>query len=88
MSDDDKSFVEKLEEHSELVTGNAASPDEIAKNFALYGLSKRVDIIKDFRKSLDGEVDSDAMSLRKYAGDVAQLKRLETIHANLRKVKR
>ncbi|MCP1969905.1 MULTISPECIES: hypothetical protein [Bradyrhizobium] len=88
MSDDDKSYVDGLEEHSELMTGKPATPDEITKNFALYGLSRRVDIIKDFRKSLDRDVDSDVASLKKYASDVNQLKRLEEMHARLRKAKR
>ena len=36
---DGKDYLEKLESHSELVTGSKASPEEIGKNFMLYGLS-------------------------------------------------
>ena len=89
MADDDKDFIEKIEHHSELVTGSKPSQEDIAKNFMLYGLAKRVDILKDFDASMEGdEIDGSPDSLRKYVNLRAMRKQLGRTHDAMRKAKR
>lgn len=89
MSDAEKSFVDSAEEHSELMSGVPASMDDMAKDFALYGLPRRVEMIKKFRASLEtGEISSEASKMHKYLRDREQLKRMEEIHHTLRRAKR
>ena len=88
MADDDRDFIERAESVTEKLYGKPASIDQIAENFALYGLKKRAAALEDFDAELRGEIGSGPHSLRRHAQLMALRKKMGGVHEALRKARR
>lgn len=88
MAEDDRNFIERAGSTAESHDGGPTSVDDIATNFALYGLKKRADALKGFDIELQGEIDSGAHSLRRRAQLMALRKKMAGVHEALRKAGR
>lgn len=88
MSEDDRNFIERAASITGNLYGEPMSPDRIAENFALYGLTKRVAALERFDAELGGEIDSSRHSLRRRVQLVELRRRMGSLHEALRKAKR
>jgi len=88
MADDDRDFIERAESATDRLYGKPASIDQIADNFALYGLKKRAATLENFDAELRGEIGSGSHSLRRHARLMALRKKMGGVHQALRKAKR
>jgi hypothetical protein len=88
MADDDRDFIERADSMNGKLYGKPASIDEIADDFALYGLKKRAAKLEDFDAELRGEIDSGSHSLRRRVQLVTLRKKMGGVHEALRKAKR
>lgn len=88
MADDDRDFIERAESITEKLNGQPMPIDQIADNFALYGLHKRATTLENFDAELCGEIDSGAHSLRRRVQLMALRKKMGGVHEALRKAKR
>ena len=88
MADDDRDFIERAESLTSKLNGKPDLIDEIAGNFALYGLKKRADTLEDFDTELRGEIDSGSHSLRRRVQLMTLRKKMSGVHEALRKAKR
>jgi hypothetical protein len=88
MSDDDRDFVERAESVTAKIGSSPASIEQIADNFALYGLKKRAAARESFDAELRGEIGSGSHSLRRHAQLMALRRKMGGVHEALRKAKR
>jgi hypothetical protein len=88
MAEDGRDLIERAESEVEKLYGEVTSFDEIADNFALYGLKKRVAALENFDSELRGEIDSSPHSLRRRVQLMELRRKMGGIHAALRKAKR
>jgi hypothetical protein len=88
MADDDRDFIERVESTTGKLDGKPSSIDQIADNFALYGLRKRAATLEDFDTELRGEIDSGSHSLRRRVQLMTLRKKMGGVHEALRKAKR
>ena len=88
MADDDRDFLERAESVTEKLSGQPVPIDQIADNFALYGLQKRAATLEDFDAELKGEIESGSHSLRRQVRLMALRKKMGNVHQALRKAKR
>lgn len=88
MSEDNRNFIERAASITGNLYGEPMSPDRIADNFALYGLTKRVAALERFDAELGGEIDSSPHSLRRRVQLVDLRRRMGSLHEALRKAKR
>lgn len=88
MSEDDRNFIERAESITGNLYGEPMSPAQIAENFALYGLQKRVAALERFDAELGGEIDSSPHSLRRRVQLIDLRRRMGSLHEALRKAKR
>jgi hypothetical protein len=88
MADDEPDFIEHTETASEKLNGKPIDIDEMADNFALYGLNKRATILEGFDTELRDEIDSGSHSLRRRVQLMVLRKRIGGLHEALRKAKR
>jgi hypothetical protein len=88
MADNDRDFIERVESITEKLHGQPMPIDQIADNFALYGLQKRAATLEDFDAELRGEIDSGSHSLRRRVQLMALRKKMGGVHQALRKAKR
>jgi hypothetical protein len=88
MADDDRDFIERTESRTAKLHGKPASFDQIADNFALYGLKKRAATLEDFDTELRAEIDSGSHSLRRRVQLMTLRKKMGGVHEALRKAKR
>jgi len=88
MTDDDRDFIERAESLTDKLYGKPASIDQIAGNFALYGVKNRASTLEDIDAELRGEIDSGAHSLRRRVQLMTLRKKMGNVHAALRKAKR
>ena len=88
MADDDRDFLERAGSVTEKLYGEPIPIDQIANNFALYGLQKRADALENFDTELRGEIDSGSHSLRRRVQLMALRKKMGNVHQALRKAKR
>lgn len=88
MSEEDRNFIERAASITGNLYGEPMSPDRIAENFALYGLTKRVAALERFDAELGGEIDSSPHSLRRRVQLADLRQRMGTLHEALRKAKR
>jgi hypothetical protein len=88
MADDDRDFIERAESVTEKLQGKPMSIDNVADNFALYGLKKRVTALTNFDAELRSEIDSGSHSLRRRAQLLGLRKKMGSVHEALRKAKR
>ncbi|MFX9177161.1 hypothetical protein ABTN70_19875, partial [Acinetobacter baumannii] len=65
-----------------------ATIDDIADNFALYGLNKRVVALDGLEAELDGEIGSGSHSLRRHVRLQELRRRMTSLHHALRRAKR
>jgi len=88
MADDDRDFLERAESVTEKLYGQPMPIDQIADNFALYGLQKRADALENLDAELRGEVDAGSHSLRRRVQLMVLRKKMGNVHQALRKAKR
>ncbi|MES2192906.1 MAG: hypothetical protein V4517_00700 [Pseudomonadota bacterium] len=88
MSDHDRDFIERSESLTEKLYGTPATTDQIADNFALYGVKKRADALEDLDSELRDEIGSGSHSLRRRVQLMALRRKMGGVHAALRKARR
>jgi hypothetical protein len=88
MMDDDRDFIERAQSTTSKLNGEPASTDQIADNFALYGLRKRVAALENLDNELRGEIGSGAHALRRHARLIGLRQKMADVHEALRKAKR
>lgn len=88
MADDDRDFIERADSSAEKLHGQAMPIDDIAQNFALYGLEKRAVALERFDAELRGEIESGSHNLRRHAQLMALRRKMGGVHEALRKAKR
>jgi hypothetical protein len=88
MAEDDRDFIERTESKTGKLYGKPSSIDQIADDFALYGLKKRAATLEDFDTELRGEIDSGSHSLRRRVQLMTLRKKMGGVHDALRKAKR
>ena len=85
---DDRNLLEYAESITEKACGQPATIDDIADNFALYGLNKRVVALDGLEAELDGEIGSGSHSLRRHVRLQELRRRMTSLHHALRRAKR
>ncbi len=88
MADDDRDILERAESMAEKLNGQPIPIQQIADNFALYGLQKRAATLEDFDAELSGEIDYGSHSLRRQVRLMALRKKMGNVHQALRKAKK
>ncbi len=88
MAEDDRDFIERAESVTKKLYGEPASIDQIADNFALYGLEKRAATLENLDTELRGEIGSGSHSLRRHARLMTLRQKMNGVHEALRKAKR
>jgi hypothetical protein len=88
MADDEPNFLERTESANEKFNGRPITIDEMAEDFALYGLKKRAAMLENFDAELRGEIDSGSHSLRRRVQLMTLRKKMGSVHEALRKAKR
>lgn len=88
MTDDDRDFLERAKSASEKLAGRPAGIDDIADQFALYGLKKRAATLESLDGELRGDVNSSPHALRRRVQLMALRKKMGGVHAALRKAMR
>ena len=88
MVDETRDFNERDDSVAVKLHGEPLTADEIARNFALYGLQKRTIALERFDSELRGEVDSSPHNLRRRVRLMALRKEMGGVHGVLREVKR
>lgn len=88
MADHDRDFIDRVDSMSGKLYGKPASMDQIAENFALYGLGKRAATLYNFDHELCTEIDSSPHSLRRRVQLMALRKKMGGVHEALRKARR
>lgn len=88
MADDDRDFIQRTDSVTDKLHGHPASADQIAENFALYGLKKRADVLEGIDLELRGEIDSGSHNLRRHAQLMGLRRKMGGVHDALRKAKR
>jgi hypothetical protein len=79
-----RNFIERADDLTEKLYGQAATPEQIADNFALYGLSHRVAALNNFDNELRGEIDGSPHNLRRRAELIALRRKMGSVHEALR----
>lgn len=88
MSNDDRDFIERAGSLTEKLYGKPAGIDQIADDFALYGVKKRAAALEDFDAELRGEIDSSPDSLRRCVQLMKLRRKMGGVHEALRQAKR
>ncbi len=88
MANDDRDFIERAESLTGKLYGQPASIDQVAENFALYGLKKRAATLEDIDSELRDEIDSSPHNLRRRVQLMGLRKKMGGLHEALRKAKR
>ena len=88
MADDDRDFMERADSENERRNGKPMAVDQMAENFALFGLKKRAATLESFDAELRGEIDSGSHSLRRRVQLMALRKKMGGVHEALRKARR
>jgi len=86
--DPDRNFLEHTESVTEKLYGQPMPIDQIADNFALYGLEKRVAALEKLDSELRGEIDSTPHSLRRRVQLMELRRKMGGVHEALRKARR
>ena len=85
---DNRDIIERAETAAKKVHGDSMTTEEIATNFALYGLQTRAEALERFDSELRGEIDSSPHSLRRRVQLMALRKKMGGLHEALRKARR
>ncbi|WKA30718.1 hypothetical protein [Bradyrhizobium roseum] len=85
---DDRDFIERANTVAEKLHGAPMTTEEIAANFALFGLQKRVAALEQFDGELRGDIDSSPHALRRRVQLMSLRKKMGGLHEALRKARR
>jgi hypothetical protein len=85
---DNRDIIERAETVAKKVNGESMTTEEIATNFALYGLQKRAEALERFDSELRGEIDSSPHTLRRRVQLMELRKKMGGVHEALRKARR
>jgi len=85
---DDRNYLERTNSMTEKACGEPGTINEIADNFALYGLDRRAAVLDNLDAELSGEIDSGSESLRRHVRLMELRRKMTGIHHALRKAKR
>ena len=88
MQEDDRDFIERSSSVAEKLHGEPMTTEEIANNFAILGLQKRMEALEKFDTELRGEIDSSPHALRRRVQLMALRKNMRRVHEALRKARR
>lgn len=88
MSDDHRDFIARARSITAKQYGRPISDGEIADEFSLYGLTKRVGALENIDSELCGDINSGSHNLRRHVQLVALRRKLGDVHAALRKARR
>lgn len=88
MQGDERDFIERASSVAEKLHGEPMTAEEIANNFALFGLQKRTEALEKFDSELRGEIDSSPHSLRRRVQLTALRNKMGGVHEALRKARR
>ena len=86
--EDDRNFIERAQSVTEKLDGEPMSVEEMADDFALYGLKKRADALENLDTEMRGEIGSGAHALRRHARLIGLRQRMGDVHEALRKARR
>jgi hypothetical protein len=86
--EDDRNFIERAESTTQKLYGEPMSVEDMADDFALYGLKKRADALENLGSELRSEIGSGAHALRRHARLIGLRQKMGDVHAALRKAKR
>lgn len=86
--EDDRNFIERAQSVTEKLDGEPMSVEEMADDFALYGLKKRAEALENIDDELHGEIGSGAHALRRHARLIGLRQKMGDVHEALRKAKR
>jgi hypothetical protein len=86
--EDDRNFIERAESSTQKLYGEPMSVEDMADDFALYGLTKRAAALENLDSELRGEIGSGAHSLRRHARLIGLRQKMGDVHEALRKAKR
>ena len=85
--EDDRNLIERVESATEKLDGAPMSVEEMADDFALYGLKKRAAALENLDTELRGEIGSGAHALRRHARLIGLRQKMGDVHKALRKAK-
>jgi hypothetical protein len=85
---DNRDIIERAGTAARKVHGESMTTEEIAMNFALYGLQKRAEALERFDSELRGEIDSSPHTLRRRVQLMELRKKMGGVHEALRKARR
>lgn len=88
MTDDDRDFIERADSLAEKLYGEPVPIDQIAYNFALYGLQKRAAALENFDTELRGDIASGFHNLRRRVKLMKLREKMGGMHEALRKAMR
>jgi hypothetical protein len=88
MPDDDRDSIGRADSVAEKLYGEPMTTEEIANNFALFGLQKRTAALEGFDSELRGDIDSSPHNLRRRVQLMALRKQMGSVHDALRKARR
>lgn len=86
--EDDRNFIERAQSVTEKLDGEPMSVEEMADDFALYGLKKRAEALENIDDELRGEIGSGAHALRRHARLIGLRQKMGDVHEALRKARR
>ena len=88
MADDEPDFIERTAAANQKLNGMPMSIDEIADNFALYGVKKRASTLDDLDAELRSDIDSSPHNLRRRVRLMTLRRKMGGVHEALRKARR
>lgn len=86
--DDECNCLERAESMSRRLHGKPVSVEDMADNFALYGLKRRAAALENLDADLHGEIGSGAHALRRHARLIGLRQKMASLHEALRMAKR
>ena len=88
MSDDDRDFIERAQSLTGKLYGKSATIEQIADQFALYGVKNRASALEDLDAELRGDIDSSPHKLRRRVQLMTLRRKMGGVHEALRKARR
>jgi len=86
--EDGRNFIERAESETQKLSGEPMPVEDMADDFALYGLQKRAQALENIDTELRGEIGSGAHALRRHARLMGLRQKMGEVHEALRKAKR
>jgi len=88
MSNDDRDFIERTQSLTGKLYGEPATIDQIADQFALYGVTNRASTLEKLDAELRSDIDSSPHNLRRRVQLMTLRRKMGGVHEALRKAKR